>query len=323
MKKLCVLLLLLNVTLVVLNIFCGSVTIPAEEVWRCLTHGEETGIYGAIVTQLRLPAAITAMLTGTALGACGLLLQSYFRNPLAGPSILGITSGAHLAVAVSMLWLGITSGFGLTVSALVGAFIILLALLLLGKIVRQHVTLLIVGILLSYITSAILTLLNYSASAEGVQMLLLWGMGTFGSVTLSDLPLFATTVLVGLFLSALLIKPMNGWMMGELYAMNAGIDIRRTRWLTLLCTGLLCAITTAYCGPIAFVGLAMPHVARLVARTDDHRQLLPLSMLLGGCCCSLCLWVSNWPDGGATLPINALTPILGIPVILYVILRKY
>lgn len=311
------------------NLFWGSVHIPAAEVWGALT-GDESIPDGIrfIVLESRLPAAITAMLTGGALGVCGLLLQSYFRNPLAGPSILGITNGANLMVAIVTLGgLGTASSWAgampLTIlAALAGAFAILLLLLALGKYVRSSVTLLIVGMLFSYLTSALITLLGYHASATGVQNLMLWGMGNFNGVGISHLPCFSALILLTLLASSLLIKPLNGWMMGELYAQSIGINIRRTRVLLLLISGILAAVTTAWTGPIAFVGLSMPHVARMLTQTDDHRQLLPTSLLLGALCCSLCLLISTLPDGGSILPINALTPIFGVPVILYVLLRR-
>lgn len=198
----------------------------------------------------------------------------------------------------------------------------LLLLLGIGRLVRQSVTLLIVGILLSYLTSAILTLIHYNASADGVQALLLWGMGSFHQVGLTNLPLFAASTLLPLLAALWLIRPLNGWMLGELYARNLGISTTQVRWLVLIVTGVICAITTAWCGPIAFIGLSIPHVARMVFRTDNHRTLLPATMLLGALCALLCLCLCVAPSDGQILPINAVTPLFGIPVILWVILGK-
>lgn len=322
------LLLTLNLLLLVANICWGSVHIPLADVWAALTSqaGVSEGVR-FIVLQSRLPAALTALLTGSALGVCGLLLQSYFRNPLAGPSILGITNGANLMVALIALcgWGGATLAGHLTLTvlaSLLGAFAILGLLLAIGHVVRTQVTLLIVGMLLSYLTSALITLLSYQATAQGLQQLMLWGMGSFNGVSLSALPLYATLLLLTLFGSLWLIKPLNGWMLGEQYAQSLGFSIRRTRWMLLLVSGLLAAITTAWTGPIAFVGLSMPHVARMLMRTDNHLHLLPATLLLGALCCSLCLLLSTLPSGGTLLPINALTPLFGIPVILYVLLRR-
>lgn len=306
-------LILLNLIAIIANIVFGSVSIPFEELNDPRWH--------FIVFESRLPAAITAALTGASLGVCGLLLQSYFRNPLAGPSILGITSGANLMVAIVTL-AGVMVGAGLVIAALIGSFTVLALLLFLGRFVRHHVTLLIVGILLSYLTSAVITLMGYYASANGVQNLMLWGMGSFNGVGTKGLWLFVPLNLSGLFASALLIKSLNGWMLGETSARNLGISISHTRLLVLFITGLLSAATTAWCGPIAFVGLAMPHIARLIYKTDDHRRLLPASLLCGSLCCSICLLISTLPAGGAVLPINALTPIFGVPVIVYILLKR-
>lgn len=317
------LLILLNLAAVAVNICYGSIHIPLEELLEERWH--------FIVWESRMPAAITALLTGSALASCGLLLQSYFRNPLAGPSILGITNGANLMVALVTLgglrW-SITWGSSfemksvVVIAAFIGSFLVLSLLLFLGRIVRSQVTLLIIGILLSYLSSALITLLGYYASAQGFQQLMLWGMGDFSSVSVTELPGFVLLIVIGLLASLLLIKPLNGWMQGEKYAMNLGIDLRKTRLMVLGVTGLLTAVTTAWCGPIAFVGLSMPHVARMLLKTDDHGKLMPVTILLGGLCCSLCLWLSTRPDGGTLLPINALTPLFGVPVIVYVLLKK-
>lgn len=308
--------------LFVLNLFCGSADIPATEVWNILSgHEGSNRAWTYIILEMRLPAALTALLTGAALGTSGLLLQSFFHNPLAGPSILGITSGASLSVGIATLLMGQISSYALIGSAMFGSTIVLLCLLTIARMVRNNVTLLIVGILLSYLSSAILSLLQYQSSAEGVQMMLIWGLGTFQQVGAPQMPFFATIVLTALFGSLWLIRPLNGWMLGEAYAQSLGISTSHVRWGILVITGLLCAVTTAWCGPIAFVGLSIPHVARLLSHTDNHRSLLPLSMLLGACCCLLCLWLSSLPSGGRMLPINTLTPLLGIPVIIYVLLR--
>ena len=317
------LLILLNLAAVAVNICYGSIHINLEEILDERWH--------FIIWESRMPAAITALLTGSALASCGLLLQSYFRNPLAGPSILGITNGANLMVALVTLgglrW-SITWGSSfemksvVVIAAFIGSFLVLALLLFLGRIVRSQVTLLIIGILLSYLTSALITLLGYYASAQGFQQLMLWGMGDFSSVSITELPGFVLLIVIGLLASLLLIKPLNGWMQGEKYAMNLGIDLRKTRLMVLGVTGLLTAVTTAWCGPIAFVGLSMPHVARMLLKTDDHGKLMPVTILLGGLCCSLCLWLSTRPDGGTLLPINALTPLFGVPVIVYVLLKK-
>ena len=317
------LLTLLTLATAITCLTTGAVHIPLGDVWAILLgHEGVAPNWQYIIWQMRVPAMLTAALTGASLGVAGLMLQSYFRNPLAGPSILGITNGANLGVALVIVGTGSSAGAGTIPAALAGAMLTLLLLLLVGRVVRQSVTLLIVGILLSYLSSAILTLIHYNASADGVQALLLWGMGSFHQVGLPHLPLYALCCLIPLVLSLLLIRPLNGWMLGEYYARNLGISTTMVRWGVLLVTGIICAVTTAWCGPIAFIGLSIPHVARMLFRTDNHRTLLPASMLLGALCALLCLALCTSPSGGQVLPINAVTPLFGIPVILYVILSK-
>ena len=304
-----------------MNLYFGSVSIPFTEVTSILfgnSNTNETAHF--IILQSRFPAAVTAILCGAALSVCGLILQSYFRNPLAGPSILGITSGSNLAVAISMLYIGATSPISITMSAFAGAVIILTILLLLGRIIRDSTTLLIVGILISFLSSALITLINYYNSADGAYSLLVWGMGSFNVVGLDNLFVFSVLIIIGIALTILLIKPLNGWMLGEYYARNLGINIKFTRVMTLFITGLLAAVTTAFCGPISFIGLSIPHLARMITQTDNHRILLPTSAILGAICASLCLFISTLPNNGSLLPINALTPIFGIPIILYILL---
>lgn len=319
MKKL----LAINILLLLLNIYSGSVNIPFGDVTDILLgKSADNQAWNFIILHSRVPSAITALLTGAALGICGLILQSYFRNALAGPSILGISSGANLAVAFSTLVFGLTTGLYTTVAAFVGSLTILAILLAISRIIKNSITLLIIGILISYLTNAILTLLNYYASADGVQSLLIWGMGNFGGVGIDGLLPYSTIIIITIALSILLIKPLNGWLFGEMYAINLGIRPSQVKYLTLLVTGIITAVTTAYCGPISFVGLSVPHIARLIYNTDNHRTLLPASALLGAICTSLCLFISALPSSGRLLPINALTPIFGIPVIIYVIFKK-
>ena len=277
-----------------LNIFFGSLDIPATKVVEILFSFSATNDASAfIILQSRLPQAIVAMLCGASLSVAGLLLQTAFRNPLAGPSIFGITSGASLAVALVTLLLGGSAtalGFQLSivVAAFVGASIVTAIVLALSSIVRSNTMLLIVGIMIGYIASSAITLLNYFASEEGVRNYLLWGMGNFG----------------------------------DRYAENLGINIRRVRNQLLIVTGLLTAVSTAYCGPVAFLGLAVPHIARLVTNTENHRQLLPATILCGAIVALLCNFLTTLPPNGTLLPLNAITPLIGAPVIIYVVLLK-
>lgn len=324
-------LLLLIVLLLLGNLFIGSVRIPASETLRVLLGGtaaKESWTF--IVLHSRIPAAIVALLTGACLSAAGLMLQTAFSNPLAGPDILGINSGAGLGVAIIMLAFGgvLPAGaslvgiqFSLVIAAFVGALAVTALLLLFSSLTKSSVMLLIIGIMLNFIVSSSITLLNFFSTEEGVHSYTMWGMGTFGGVTVDQLPLFCLLALCGLTASASLIKPLNALLLGTLYAENLGINIRRTRTLLLLSTGLLVAVTTAYCGPISFIGLAVPHMARLLLRATDHRRLMPATMHCGAAVALLCNLVSTLPTGGRLLPLNAITPIIGAPVIIFVILK--
>ena len=320
------LLVALNAALLAACVRWGSVRIPAADVWAILTGGEASDADRAeawcfILLQSRVPSALTAALTGAALGVCGLLLQSFFRNPLAGPSVLGITSGAHLAVALATM-AGVTAAAGLVAGALVGALAVTLLLLAVARTVRHPMTLLIVGVLVGYVVSAAITLLSHYATADGLQAFVVWGMGNFAGVGREDLPAYAAAIFAGLALSFLLAGPLNAWMLGSDYARSLGFRPERTRTLVLVASSLLAGVTTAWCGPISFIGLCIPHVARLLMRTDDHRLLLPASALCGAALATLCLLLSALPPSGRLLPVNALTPLFGVPVVLYVLLRR-
>lgn len=321
---------LLTVTLCVANIFMGSVDIPATEVWQIITGSQEVSSpLRFIVLESRLPQSLTALLAGAGLAVTGLLLQTAFRNPLAGPSILGISSGASLGVALVTLLFGGTLTLGdfswggnaaLVAGALAGSFMIMGVLMLLSLRLRNDLMLLIAGILTGYLTSSIVTLLSSLSSAEGVQSFVMWGMGTFGGVALDTLPWFGLLTLCSLLLALMMAKPLNILLLGDNYARNLGIRIGRVRNLLLIITGLLTAVITAYCGPVSFIGLAMPHISRMLFRTDNHWILIPATMLVGAIVALACNLASV--VGGSVIPVNALTPIIGVPVILYVLLRR-
>lgn len=323
-------LLPLTLLLFAANLLFGSVTIPVAEVVRILC-GEVGGhpAWNYIVWESRLPSALTAWFCGSALAVCGLLLQTAFRNPLAGPSILGINSGASLGVALVMLcgssWSVTTFHWGSFASILAGAFAgsmsVMALILFLSTLVRSNVLLLIAGIMIGYVTSSAISLLNFFATAEGVQSYMVWGMGHFGGVSLRQLPAFALVTGLGLVCALLLVKPLNALLLGDRYAENLGVNLRRVRYALLLVTGLLTAVTTAYCGPVSFIGLAVPHVARLLIGTANHRTLLPVTLLVGGIIALLCNLLCILPGERGIIPLNAITPLIGAPVILYVILR--
>lgn len=318
-----------------LNLFVGTVNIPPSEVWSVLLGGETTKIsWQYIILESRLPSAITAAFCGASLAASGLMLQTTFRNPLAGPSILGITNGASLGVGIVMLILGgtlQTTVLGADIqlggivaviaAAFVGAIIIMGILLLLSSIVRNNLMLLIVGIMVGYLTSSLISLLNIFATSDNVFSYIVWGMGSFSGVTLQQLPYFIIPSMFGLILSLMMIKPLNAFLLGDEYAQNLGFNITRVRTLLLCSTGLLTAISTAFCGPVAFIGLATPHIARLICGNENHKQLLPMTIIAGACIALLCNTLCMLPRE-TILPLNAITPIIGTPVILYVILCR-
>lgn len=314
------------------NLLVGSVSIPPAEVFHILLGGEgEKASWNFILWESRLPQALTALLCGGALAVCGLMLQTAFKNPLAGPDILGINSGASLGVALVMLLFGgsITAGtFSLSgfVSVLAGAFIgamlVMALILFFSTLIKSNVMLLITGIMIGYIASSVIALLNFFATAEGVQSYMIWGLGNFGGVSLQQMPAFAAVTLLGLSGSLLLIKPLNALLLGERYAENLGVNVRRVRNGLLVVTGLLTAVTTAFCGPVSFIGLAVPHVARMVLGTANHRSLLPVTILCGGVVALLCNLLCTLPGEAGIIPLNAVTPFIGAPVIIYVILRQ-
>jgi len=327
---------LLCITLLALaiaSLLCGSVPVPKGEAIDILLHGArpEQRAWGYIIWQMRVPQTITAILTGASLSTAGLLLQTIFRNPLAGPSILGIDSGANLGVAIVMLLLSGTmtlggmslSGYILVIlAAIAGAGAVMLLLIAFSMRIRSHIMLLITGVMISYMASSVISLLNYSASAQGVQAYMVWGMGNFSSVSTERLPLFAGLCSLWLLAAILHIKPLNALLLGDQYATNLGYSIRPLRTRLLIITGLLTATTTAFCGPIAFIGLAVPHLARLVTGTSNHRLLLPTTLLMGAVLALACSLISNLPTSGIVIPINVITPCIGAPVVLWVILRK-
>ncbi|GHT28397.1 iron ABC transporter [Bacteroidia bacterium] len=311
----------------------GAVFIPPSSVVDILLgKGAERQSWVNIVLQSRLPQAVTAIMAGSSLAVSGLLLQTLFRNPLAGPSILGISDGANLGVAAVMLYFGGSlgrladwpiSGYpAIILAAFAGACVILVIILYFSTKVRNSVMLLIIGIMIGYLASSCISILNFYATADRVHSYVMWGMGNFAAVSLEQLPLFTVCTLGGLFLSILLIKPLNALLLGEMYAANLGIRVNRVRLYILLCTGLLTAVTTAFCGPISFIGLAVPHIARLALGSSNHKMLLPVTLLTGACVALLCNMLMVVPGTNTVLPLNAVTPLIGAPVIIYVIVNR-
>ncbi len=313
---------ILSILLVVLAVACVATGSTEFSLWD---FGSD-GIARKIILEYRVPQCITAVLAGMSLSVAGLMLQTTFHNPLAGPSILGISTGASLGVAVATMAVGGASAAWINaasvVGALMGAFGILALILLFSMFLKSNTMLLIVGIMISYFASSAISLLNFFAPSQSVKNFTVWGMGSFSNVMPSQISVFALLCILGLISAFLLLKPLNAMLLGDNYAENLGINVRRSRNLILLVTGLLTAIVTTYCGPISFVGLAVPHIARFLAKTSDHRKLLPFSMLVGGIVAlGCCIISSSFPSIGI-LPINAITPIFGAPVILWVIVRR-
>ena len=309
------------------NLFWGAVAVPFDAVIEILTGGD-AGNEGwrLILLQTRLPQAVTALLAGMSLAVAGLLLQTLFNNPLAGPEVLGINSGAGLGVAVVMLLLQGAMGVGGYIAVLSGAFVgalaIIMLVLLLSRLLSSSIYLLIAGLAMSYLASSIISILNYFSTAEGVHSYLIWGMGGFGGVSTELLPLYSGVLLVLLLCALLLVKPLNVILLGDAYARNLGINTKRLRGMLLLVVGGITATVTAFCGPIAFVGLAVPHLARMASPTANHRVLLPVTLLLGGIVTLACNLICQLPGGSGLLPLSAVTSLLGAPVIIYVVFKE-
>lgn len=323
-----ILLVLTVVAFFVLSLIHGSVDIPCRDVWAVLIGDKpEIESWRYIIMDSRLPQALTALLAGGALSVSGLLLQTAFRNPLAAPDIFGVTSGASLAVALLTLSpafaVGTTLGYlSSVVVAFVGAIAVTAVIVFFSRLVRSSVILIIIGIMTGYLCSSVITILNFLATEEGVKSFAVWGMGNFGNVSMAQMPLFASITILATASTFLLVKPLNALLLGLHYAENLGFNVRRIRNLLLLVTGLLTAVITAFCGPISFLALAVPHIARLILRTQNHRHLLPITLLTGSAIALLCNVLTSLPGENGILPLNAITPMVGAPVIIYVLLRK-
>ncbi len=320
-------------TLIAANLLIGSVDIAPSAVWQIISgQGHENKAWEIIILQSRIPMIITATLSGAALSIAGLLLQTAFKNPLAGPSILGVSTGASFGVAVVMLASGSAIGLALTesagtylailIGALAGAGIVLIVLLIFSTVVQSSTMLLIIGILVSYLASSAVSLLNFFATEEGVHSYVIWGLGNFSGVAPSQLPSFATLIILTLLASALLVKPLNAMLLGTRYAENLGVNIKQTRNALLIITGILTAAVTAFCGPISFIGLVVPHIARLLLNTSNHNKLIPATIISGATVALLCTLISVLPKQYGVIPINAITPIIGVPIIIYIIINK-
>lgn len=322
--------LLLLPVLCLLSLLVGSVHISPAEVWAALMgNSNETVRY--IVTESRLPQMCTALLAGAALGVSGLVMQTLFSNPLADPSLLGVNSGASLGAAIALLAFGgsfalggaALSGVLFTVgAAFVGACAVIALIALCSRWLTSNLSLLVAGVMLSFIISSVISLLSFYATSEGVRSFVVWGLGDFSGVSSSRLWLMSILVIVPVCGVRLCATSMNALLLGADYATNLGVNVKRVRTLLLILTGLLTAVVTALCGPISFIGLAVPHVSRMLLRTADHRKLLPAVFVMGADVALLSLILSHIPGEAGTLPIAAITPLLGAPVVLYILVKR-
>lgn len=324
--------ILVCLLLFVVNLASGSVLIPFQEVMgRFLGQDFSKNSWETIVMGYRIPKAFTAILAGIGLSLSGLQMQTFFRNPLAGPYVLGISSGAGLGVAVLVMagsafgWPLYSGGFGIwaiVFSATSGSILVLLLMSLTAWKVKDSMTLLIVGLMFGSAVSALISVLSYFSGAEQLKMFTIWSMGSLGSTQTDQLVAFLVAVIIGLVPLITNLKSFNAMLLGEAYAESMGININKLRWAMIVSTGILAGSVTAFCGPIAFIGIAVPHMARLVFKTGDHRILFPASALIGAIVLLACDTVSQLPGSAQTLPINAVTSLVGAPMVIWLILRR-
>jgi iron complex transport system permease protein len=321
------------VLLMVANLVIGSVNIPVADVCRILGGDDSQEIWSNIVWKSRLPQALTAIMAGAGLAVSGLQMQTVFRNPLAGPSVLGISNGASLGVAFVVLLSGSLGGVALSklgymgdvaisVAAIVGALAVMSLILFVSQKVKGNVTLLIIGMMIGYLVNAVVGVLKFFSAEEDIRAYVVWGLGSFARVSGDQMLLFVCVMAVLLPLSMLMAKPMNLLLMGDEYAMNLGLNIRRARMMVIACSGVLVAVVTAYCGPVMFIGLAVPHLCRVLFRTSEHRLLMPGTALTGAALALICNLIARMPGFEGALPINSVTALVGAPVIAYVLFKR-
>lgn len=317
-----------------LNLVLGSVSIPLRSVWNILWGtGNESEIWQNIIWKSRVPQALTALVAGAGLSVSGLQMQTVFRNPLAGPSVLGISSGASMGVAfvvllsgslggVALSRLGFIGEIALSVAAIAGSLSIMALIVFVSQKVRGNVTLLIIGVMIGYVANAVIGVLKFFSVEEDIRAYVIWGLGSFSRVSGDQMTVFICIMLVLLPLSFLLIKTLNLLLLGDAYARNLGLNIKRARLLVITCSGVLVAIVTAYCGPIVFLGLAVPHLCRGLFRTSDHRILMPSSLLVGASLALVCNLIARMPGFEGALPVNSVTALVGAPVVMSVLFNK-
>jgi len=318
--------------LFITNISLGSISIPLKEIFNLLSGGVASkSSWETIIISYRLPKAITAILVGSGLSISGLLMQTLFRNPLAGPFVLGISSGASLGVALLILGSSVFGGFflvaiysnwALAIAASAGSFLVLSAVIIAANRVRNTMSILIIGLMFGSLTSAVISVLAFFSEAEQIQQYLFWSFGSLGNLTWTELSVFGIIYLVGILGTFSIIKPLNSFLLGENYAKSLGINIKKSRNIILLITSILTGVITAFSGPIAFVGLAVPHIAKMIFSTSNHKILLPAVALIGAIILLICDSIAQLPTSEFTLPINAITSLFGAPVVIWLLIRK-
>ena len=315
----------------IINISLGSVSIPLKSIFNSLFGTADNESWQYIIQNYRLPKAFTAILVGSGLGISGLLMQTLFRNPLAGPFVLGITSGASLGVALIIMGASIFGGFfatiliskwSIVIAASLGSFLVLLTVLIVSAKVRDTMAILIIGLMFGSITAAIVSVLSYFSSAEQLQQYIFWGFGSLGNLSWYELFIFFLIYCIGIILSVVSIKGLNTLLLGENYAKSLGLNIKQSRLIIIIATSLLAGTITAFAGPIAFIGLAIPHMTRQIFNTSNHKILLPAVFLLGAIVMLICDSIAQLPTSDYTLPINAITSLIGAPVVIWLLVRK-
>lgn len=310
----------------------GSVSIPISETFDILLGGNSSKpSWDVIIIHFRLPKAITAILVGSGLAISGLLMQTLFRNPLAGPFVLGISSGASLGVALLILGSGIFSGilataalsdWGVVIASSTGASLVLIALIATANKIRNTMSILIIGLMFSTVTSAIISVLTFFSDAKEIQQFIFWGFGNLGNLSWNEVMIFFTVYLIAILNLLFVIKPLNTFLLGENYSKSLGIDIKKSRMMILLITSVLTGVITAFTGPIAFIGLAVPHITKLLFKTSNHMILLPAVAIIGAMIMLVCDLIAQLPNSEFTLPINSVTSLFGAPIVIWLLIRK-
>ncbi len=322
---------ILLVFLFIINISIGSVSIPFMAIIKSLFGKLSNEAWQVIIIDYRFPKALTAVLVGSGLGVSGLLMQTLFKNPLAGPFVLGVTSGASLGVALLIMGAGLFGGllsgvllskWGLIAASSLGSFIVLSTVIGLAIRIKDTMSILIIGLMFGSITAAFVSVLSYASSAEQLQQYIFWGFGSLGNLSWSDLFIFFIIYAVGMLLSLLSIKSLNTWLLGEVYAKSLGLNIKKSRIIIIIATSILAGAITAFAGPIAFIGIAIPHMARQLFNTSNHKILLPAIILLGASVMLVCDSIAQILVKNVVLPINAITAMVGAPVVIWLLVKK-